>query len=124
LDSKLSNDQKNYLDFLVKKYMNSTDLQLAYIDILNNEKAVKEKGQNYLWINIDWLSLANLPENEAKNIYKDYIDQQITLTEYTKWLSSQPKIDLGLGIPAAAGPAQESKVEKKVEQKVEEKKVI
>ena len=92
--------------------MHSTDLQLTYIDILTKEKGVKEKGENYLWNNIDWLSLSELSDKEAKNIYRDFIDQQITLTEYTKWLSTQPKIDLGLGIATEA--VKEVKEEKKV----------
>lgn len=95
-----------------------------YIDCLRTEKAVKENGQNYLWTNIDWVSLAEVPEDKAKNVYKSFIDQQITLTEYTKWLSAQPKIDLGLGIPAAQAPAGgDKKEEKKVEEKKEAKKV-
>jgi hypothetical protein len=102
--------------------MHSTDLQLTYIDILTKEKGVKEKGENYLWNNIDWLSLSELSDKEAKNIYRDFIDQQITLTEYTKWLSTQPKIDLGLGIATEA--VKEVKEEKKVEEKKEEKKVF
>lgn len=110
----------------MKKYVFATQAQSIYIDILKTERAVKEKGQTYLWNNIDWVSLSELPDDKAKNIYKAFIDQQITLSEYTKWLSAQPKIDLGLGIPAAqaAAGAGEKKEEKKVEEKKEAKKVF
>ncbi len=121
IESKLSPDQKSYLDFLVKKYINATEVHAMYIDCLRTEKAVKEKGQTYLWNNIDWVSLAEIPEEKAKNVYKAFIDQQITLTQYSKWLSTQPKIDLGLGIPSVQAPA-EAKEEKKVEEKKEAKK--
>lgn len=88
------------------------------------EKNVKEKGQNYLWNSIDWISLSTLPEAQAKNVYKEYLDQQITLNEYMTWVASQPKVDLGLGIPAASVQApQESKKEEKPAEKKEEKKV-
>jgi hypothetical protein len=123
IESKFSPNQKNYLDFLVKKYIEATEAQAMYIDILRTEKAIKENKQTYLWNNIDWISLSRQPEDKAKNIYKAFIDQQITLTEYSKWLSTQPKIDLGLGIPAAQAPAELKKEEKKVEDKKEAKKV-
>lgn len=124
MESKLPKEQTKYLDFLVKKYINITEYQAAYIDCLKTEKAVKEKGETYLWNNIDWFSLVNLPETQANNIYKEFINQQTILNEYTKWLSSQPKIDLGLGIPVAQTAIQDKKVEKKIEEKKEEKKVI
>ena len=122
IESKLSPDQKKYLDFFVKKYVHATEAQAMYIDCLRTEKGVKEKGQTYLWNNTDWVSLAKIPEEKAKDVYKAFIDQQMTLSEYTKWLSTQPKIDLGLGIPSAQAPA-EKKEDKKVEEKKEAKKV-
>lgn len=124
IESKLQSEQRTYLDFLVKKYIYATEAQAMYLDCLRTEKAVKEKGQTYIWNNIDWVSLSEIPEEKAKNVYKAFIDQQISLTEYTKWLSAQPKIDLGLGIPTAQAPAEGVKKEQtKVEEKKEAKKV-
>ena len=71
------------------------------------ENKVKQ-GTNYLFESIDWISIVQNYEECPKNIYKEFIDQEITLGEYTKWLASQPKIDLGLGVPSAGSSAESS----------------
>lgn len=80
---------------------------------------------NYLWENIDFVGLVQLYDECPKDIYKEFIDQQITLNEYTKWLSTQPKIDLGLGIPSAGDASEKGGInEEKKPAAKEEIKVI
>lgn len=123
METKLSKDQNEYLNFLVKKVMNASDSQILYIDCLKKEKSVKVNEETYLWNNIDWVSFTKAVDVDSKNVYRDFIDQQITLSEYIKWVSTQPKLDLGLGFAAAPQDAAKlEKTEKKVEVK-EEKKV-
>jgi len=98
---------------LVKKYISFTDEQNLYINHLIKENKVKQ-GSNYLIESIDWISLVQNNEECPKNIYKDFMDQEITLNEYINWLSTQPKIDLGLGVPSAGSSADgEGNVEEK-----------
>ena len=108
---------------MVKKYISFTDEQNFYINYLLKERRVNE-GTNYLWENIDWISLVQNHENCPKNIYKEFLEQEVTLAEYTKWLSTQPKIDLGLGVPVAASSAEnEGNLEEKKAESKEEVKV-
>ncbi len=124
-DTKFSKDQKYYLDFLVKKYVSFTPEQNLYINYQLKENKVKE-GSNYLLESVDWFTIVQEYEECPKDIIKDFIDQEFTLSEYTKWLSTQPKINLGLGVPGAGSCSTntESAAEEKKEEKKEEVKVI
>jgi hypothetical protein len=122
VSTNFSKEQKEYLDFLAKKYLYFTNEQSTYVECLLKEKQIKI-GYDYLFINTDFASLAKLPDDKIQSVYRQYINQNINLLEFTNWLSNQPKVDLGLGIPAAAIQKEEKKEEKKVEVK-EEKKVI
>jgi hypothetical protein len=109
---------------LVHKYITFSGEQNLYINYLLKENKVKE-GSSYLLQSIDWISLVQNYDECPKDIIKDYIDQEITLTEYTKWLSTQPKIDLGLGVSSAEASldpkagSEEKKSEQKEEIKVD-----
>jgi hypothetical protein len=102
-----------------------TPEQNLYINYQLKENKIKE-GSNHLLESVDWITLVQNYDECPKDIVKDFIDQEITISEYTKWLSTQPKVNLGLGVPSAGSSSvkTEGAVEEKKEEIKEEVKVI
>lgn len=121
LTEEIGQERSEYIKAVAELYCGLNSFQMEYLENKLKERQVKVKKMSTIDVNTDWMSLIDKESVPPAN--PNYFKQQELMSEFTKWLKTQPGIDLGFGAVSggSAAPAQAVAAEEKEEQKPEKK---